>query len=202
VSQHGTPGRTAGAVRTARYGYDRAIDVLERLVPIAARLERVVRAYGIAVGIAAAIIVATVLIVDLPGTVWTWGLAILFIGALLVAPIVILLFASMLREALTLPAQFRSLPDIAPARARELATIAREAKDWRQHERAGSIPRDSWRAARLLNALRKAVPGVSVVLSLARVPFLILVGVALLVGFVELALAPVVVVVALVAAVV
>jgi hypothetical protein len=170
------------------------------LVPIAARLERLVRAYGIAVVIAAAVIVATVLIVDLPETVWTWGLAIVFVGALLFAPVVILLFASMLREALTLPAQFRSLPDIAPARARELAAVAREAKDWRQHERAGSIPRDSWRAATLLNALRKAVPSVSVVLSLARVPFMILVGIALLVGFVELVLAPVVVVVALLAA--
>ena len=188
----------SNAARAAQGGYDRAIDLLERLVPIASRLERAIRFYGFAVGAAALVIVATVLAVNAPGTVWTWGLLIVLLGLLLIAPVIILIFASMLREALVLPAQFRALPNLAPARARELADLAREANARRQHERAGSIARDSWRAGRLLNALRREVPGVSVVLSIARWPFMIMVLIALMVGVVELGLAPFLVVLAVV----
>ena len=202
VSQDAPSNRVVGAARTARGGYDRAIDLLERLVPLASRLERALRAYGIAVGFAAVVIVATLLAVDLPGTVWTWGLVVVLFVALLIAPTVILLFTSMLREALRLPGQFRTLPDVAPERARELATLARAAKNRQQAEGAGSIPRDTWRAGRLLNALRREVPGVSVLLAIARVPFLILVFVALMVGFAELLFAPFVVVLALISTVV
>jgi hypothetical protein len=185
-----------GAARSARAGYDRAIELLERLVPLASRLERGLRYFGIAVAAAALVIVATVLAVDVPGTVWTWALVLVLSGALLIAPVIILIFTAMLREALELPAQFRSLPDVAPSRARELASLARQAKQ-HHREQVGSIPRDTWRAGRLLNALRKEVPGVSVLLSIARVPFMILVGIALLIGAVELIMAPFFVVLAL-----
>ena len=178
--------RLSQAARSAQGGYDRAIDVLERLVPLARRLERAVRFYGFAVAVAGLVIVATVLAVDVPGTVWTWGLVVVLLGALLVAPVIILIFSSMLREALDLPAQFRVLPDVTPARPRELTNLVRQAHANGQHERAGSIARDSWRAGRLLNALRREVPGVSVVLSFARVPFIILVLVAMLAGVFEL----------------
>ena len=188
----------SSAARVAQGGYDRAIDVLERLVPLARRLERAIRFYGFAVAAAALVTVVTVLAVTLPGTVWTWGLVVVLLGVLLVAPVIILIFASMLREALDLPTQFRALPNLAPARARELADLAREAHANRHHERVGSIARDSWRAGRLLNALRREVPGVSVVLSIARVPFMIMVLIALMVGVFELCLAPFVVVLALV----
>jgi hypothetical protein len=190
--------RLSHAARSAQGGYDRAIDVLERLVPLARRLERAVRFYGFAVGVAALVIVATVLAVDLPGTVWTWGLAVVLLGVLLVAPVIILLFSSMLREALDLPAQFRALPDVAPARARELANLVRVAHANGSQEKVGSIARDSWRAGRLLNALRREVPGVSVVLSIARIPFIIMVLVAMMAGVFELCLAPFVVVLAVV----
>ncbi len=54
--------------------------------------------------------------------------------------------------------------------------------------------RDSWRAGRLLNALRRDVPGVSVLsVDRARCPFMIMVLVALAVGLVELVLVPFVV---------
>lgn len=190
------------AVSSARVGYDRAIDLLERLVPIARRLERAVRIYAFVIVGAALVSVGTVLVVDLPGTVWTWGLVLAVLAMMLVAPVIILLFASMLREALELPGQFRSLPDVAPTRARELALLAREAGSRPKHERVGSIPSDSWRAGRLLNALRKEVPGVSVLLSIARVPFMIMVGVALLVGAFQIAMAPLVVLVAIVSTVI
>ncbi len=189
----------SNVARSAQGGYDRAIDVLERLVPLARRLERAVRFYGFAVGVAALVIVATVVAVDLPGTYWTWGLVIVLLGFLLVAPVIILIFSSMLREALDLPSQFRALPIVAPARARELANLVREAHANGAHERAGSIVRDSWRAGRLLNALRREVPGLSVVLSMARIPFIIMVLVAMMVGVFELFLAPFLVVLAVVA---
>jgi nucleotide-binding universal stress UspA family protein len=194
--------RIAGAARSARVGYDRAIDLLERLVPLARRLERALRVYGVVVAAAALVIVGALLAVDLPGTVWTWGLVIALLAILLVAPAIILLFSSMLHAALELPGQFRSLPDIAPARARELASLAREAGARPQHERVGSIPRDSWRAGRLLNALRKEVPGVSVLLSMARVPFMVLVAAAILVGGLEILMAPFVVMAAIVSTIV
>jgi hypothetical protein len=194
--------RLAGAAQSARSGYDRAIDLLERLVPIASRLERVVRFYGYLVVAAALVIVATLLAVDVPGTVWTWGALIALLLVLLIAPAVILVFASMLREALRLPSQFRTLPDLAPARARELGALAREARDWRRREQVGSIPRDTWRAGRLLNALRKEIPGVSVLLSIARIPFMIAVAIAMLVGVFEVMLAPVVVATALISSVI
>jgi hypothetical protein len=182
--------RTAGAARTARESYDRAVDVLDRLVPLAGRLERTVRVYGITVLLAALITVGSVLVVDLPSEVWTWGLLLVVFAALLVAPIVILLFASMLREALELPERFRSLPEVAPGRARQLGELVVEARRRPQGERLGAMPRDTWRAGRLLNRLRKDVPGVSVLLALARVPFMVLVAVSLLVGAVEIAFAP------------
>lgn len=190
--------RLSQAARSAQGGYDRGIDVLERLVPIARRLERAVRFFGVAVAAAALVIVATVLAVDLPGTVWTWGLVTVLLGVLLVAPVIILIFASMLRAALDLPAQFRALPDVAPARARELANLVRVAHADGPDEKVGSIARDSWRAGRLLNALRREVPGVSIVLSIARIPFIIMVLVAMMAGVFELFLAPFVVVLALI----
>jgi hypothetical protein len=194
--------RITDAAHTARGGYDRAIDVLDRFVPVAARIVRLVRFYGLAVAFAALVVVATLIVVDVPGTVWTWGLLVVLAGALLVAPVIILLFASMLSEALTLPAQFKTLPDVAPARARELATLAAEATRRDQHERPRSLVRDSWSAGKLLNALRREVPGISVLLSIARLPFIVMVLVAMAVGLGELFLAPIVVVAALVSSVV
>jgi hypothetical protein len=186
-------------VHAARIGYDRAIDVLDRLVPLARRIERIVWVYGIAVAVAVLLIVGSVLVVDLPSEWWTWGALLVLTAVLAIAPAVILLFASMLHEALELPEKFRALPDLAPTRARALSELAREARARPQHERMGSLPRDSWRAGRLLNALRKEIPGVSVLLAIARVPFMILVGIALVVGGLEIAVAPLVVSAAIVA---
>ena len=72
----------------------------------------------------------------------------------------------------------------------------------RRREQVGSIPRDTWRAGRLLNALRKEIPGVSVLLSIARIPFMIAVAIAMLVGVFEVMLAPVVVATALISSVI
>jgi hypothetical protein len=191
--------RLGTAVRSARVGYDRAIDLLDRLVPLARRLERTVFVYGLTVGFAVVLTIGSVLVVDVPSEIWTWSALVVAAGLLTIAPVVILLFASMLREALELPQKLRALPDLAPARARDVNELVQEARARPQHERMVSLPRDSWRAGRLLNALRKEVPGVSVVLAIARVPFMILVAVCLVVGAVEVALAPLIVVVAVVA---
>lgn len=162
------PDRITSVTTSARHGYGRAIDLLERLVPLARRLELVVRWFGIAVIVAAVVITVAVVSIDVPGAVWTWGLVAVLLGLLLIAPVIILLFASMLREALELPGQLRVLPDVAPARAKELADLARLARAPRDHERPRSIARDSWRAGRLLNAVRREVPSVSVLLAIAR----------------------------------
>jgi hypothetical protein len=183
---------------TARHGYDRAIDLLEALVPIARRLEQVVRWFGVAVIVAALVITVAAVSVDVPGTVWTWGLVAVLLGLLLIAPVFILVFSGMLREALTLPGQLRSLPEVAPARARELADLTRLARAPREHEAPRSIAKDSWRAGRLLNAVRREVPSVSVLLAVARWPFIIAVFVAALIGIGELFAAPLAVFIAVV----
>jgi hypothetical protein len=185
---------------TARHGYGRVIDLLEGLVPLARRLERVVRWFGFAVLAAAVVITVAIMSIDVPGTVWTWGLVVVLLGLLLIAPVIILLFSGMLREALELPGQLRALPDVAPTRARELADLTRLARAPREHEPPRSIARDSWRAGRLLNAVRREIPSVSVLLAIARWPFMIAVFVAALVGVGELLAAPPVVLIAVVLA--
>lgn len=194
--------RVAGVATSARHGYDRAIDLVEALVPVARRLEAVVRWFAFAVIAAAAVITVAVVSIDVPGTVWTWGLVVVLLGALLIAPVIVLLFSGMLREALELPGQLRALPDLAPARARELADLTRLARAPREHEPPRSIAKDSWSAGRLLNAVRREIPSVSVLLAIARWPLMIAVFVAALVGIVELFVAPAAVLAAVVLAVV
>jgi hypothetical protein len=197
-----TSRRVTDALRSTRVHYDRAIDLLARLVPLARRLERAVRYYGLAVGGAAVVMVATIVAVDTPSVVWTWTAVIVLLAILWIAPAIILVFASMLREALRLPSELRSLPDVAPARAREIAQLVQASRDRPGTEAPRSFTRDTWRAGRLLNALRREVPGVSVLLSLARIPFMVAVLGAIVVGAAEILMVPFVVVSAVVVSVV
>jgi hypothetical protein len=131
-----------------------------------------------------------VLWADAPGTGATWLLYVIFVGVLLAPSAVLAVFALTLRETLQLPDKLRQLPDVAPQRAGEVARLVAEA---RQRERTISLrtlPQDSWRAGRLLVRLRDDIPWAGVLLRLVRIPFLLLVLAALVVGLVEILLAP------------
>lgn len=174
----------------AREHYDRAITVLERLVPIAQAINRGVLGYAVATAIAAVVLVSSVLIVEVPSSLWTWALLVLATAVLLLPAGVLVVFFFMLREALELPAKLRAIPDVAPARAGELAALVVEARARERTVSVATLPRDSWRAGRLLLRIRDDVPWAGVLISLVRVPFLLAVGAAFVAGLLEIVLAP------------
>lgn len=190
----------SGLTATAARGYGRAVDLLDRLIPLAHRIHRGVLRFAVAVAACAAAIAVTFLVVDRPGTGWTWGLWAGLVLVLAVAPTVLLLFSRMLGEALALPAKLRNLPEVGPAHAAELSRLAVEAAGREPGTRLRSLPRDGWRAGRLLLRAHDDVPYVGALLSIVRVPFMIAVGVAFVAGLATVAVTPLVIVAAAVAA--
>ncbi len=173
----------------ARQGYERAIGVLERLVPIARGIQLGVRVYAGMVA-AAALTIAVVLVVDdVPGTWYTWAAWATFVVFVFAPPVFLLFFASLLSEVLRLPDKLRALPDVGPAHARELSELVREAHSKGATVHLRTLPRDLWRLGRLVLELRDDIPTTSVVLSLVRVPMLIAVAIAFVAGLFLMALA-------------
>src|SRR5690606_15668217 len=76
----------------AREHYDRAITVLDRLVPIALAINRGVLGYAVATAIAAVVLVSSVLIVEVPSSLWTWALLVLATAVLLLPAGVLVVF--------------------------------------------------------------------------------------------------------------
>jgi hypothetical protein len=181
---------TAGAAR----GYGRAVELLDRLVPLAHRIHRTVLWFAVLVAACAAAVSVTFLVLDVPGTWWTWGLWLVLAVVLALPPTVLFLFARMLREALALPAKLRSLPEVGPAHAAELSRLASEAARREPGTRLRSLPRDGWRAARLLLRAHDDVPYAGALLSIVRVPFLIAVGAAFVAGLAIVLITPMVIV--------
>lgn len=181
----------------ARGGYERAVVALERLVPVAKAINLGVLTFAVVTAVAALTITGSVLLIDVPGEWWVWVILVLLLGVLLAPGAVLLLFFLMLREALALPAKMRQLPDVAPERAAELGRLVAEARARDRAVSVGSLPRDSWRAGRLLLRVRDDIPWAGVLISLVRVPFLLAVLVAFAVGAMEVLVAPPLLVIAL-----
>lgn len=173
---------------SVRRNYDRAVEVLERLVPIARVLRGALFGYALTVAFSVLAIGVVVFRRDAPEVWFTWGAFVLVMGVLALAPAVLYAFAWMLGEVLELPAKLRDLPDIGPARAAELAALVREARSpvGAGKERPRSIPGDLWRAGRLMTELYGVLPLPGPVMAILRWPLLIAVLVAFVVGFVEI----------------
>lgn len=173
-----------------RRNYDRAVDVLDRLVPIARALRGALLVYAL---LALAAVVAIMVLVyrrDAPEVWFTWGGFLLLAGVLALAPAVLLVFVWMLGEVLELPAKLRALPDVGPARAGELAELAREARrPDPPGERSRSVPGDLWRAVRLMLDLYGALPLPGPIAAILRWSLLVAVTVAAVAAFVEIVLA-------------
>lgn len=177
----------------ARQRYDRAVEVLELAVPLARGVLTAVVLYASVVAASGFVILTAVVAQDPPGTWYTWfGTAMLAV-ALAAAPAVLLFFASLLREVVSLPAKLRALPDVGPAHARELAQLMRAARAEGRQVRLRTLPRDLIRLGRLLLRLHDDIPTAGVLLALVRIPMLVAVGFAFVAGFFEVILAPVVV---------
>ncbi|WP_208026903.1 hypothetical protein [Rhabdothermincola sediminis] len=177
----------------ARRGYDRAIDVLERAVPLARAALTIVQACAAVVALSAVAVVVVVVAHDPPGTWQTWLATALLVMVLAIAPLVLWFFAALLREVLALPAQLRALPDVGSRYARELAMLVSEAAGPGGRVRLRSLPGDSVRLARLLLRLRDDLPASGALLALVRVPMLVAVAAAFVVGVLQVLLAPVIV---------
>jgi hypothetical protein len=194
--------RAVSTAGSARRQVDRGVEVLRSLVPLALKISRAVGAFVVVVGLAATTIVVTLLWRFWPGS---WGdvLAHLVVAALLFAPVAALwLFHSALREAVQIPARLAAMPDVAREHGGELASLVRAAQARRGGLRLAALPRDLWRAGRLLLAAHDDLPGYGAVLTLVSVPFLLVSLAAACVGVVEILLAPAVVAGAVLTAVV
>ncbi len=186
-----------------RRGYDRVIDLLERLVPIARVLRGALLAYALVVAASVAAIAVVLLRRDAPDVWFTWFGFVVLVVLLSVAPALLLVFVWMLGEVLGYPAKLRALPDVGPARAGELAALVREARAPVESgtERPRSLPGDLWRAGRLMFELYDALPFPGPVRALLRWPLLIAVMAAAAFGFAEVVAAMLLVVASIVQAV-
>ena len=186
-------GRRAGRSSASRR-LDEGLRVLAGLIPLARRLTRLVGLYALVVGGAAAVIVTTLLWRFRPGS-WAEGVLHLFVAVALLAPAVVLwLFQRALVEVVELPERLAAMPSVARDHGAELADLVREVRARRDRPRAGSAPRDLWRAGRLLLAAHDDLPGYGAVLTLVSVPFLVVTALAALGGLVVVLAAPAVVV--------
>lgn len=190
----GTAARVSGF---ARDGVDKVLPVLRKVVPIAKRLGTVVRVYA---ALAAAATVVIVLAMVLSGPVgWVQWLAVLLLGALLALPSVVLwTFAKALDEVVALPQRLRENPDVMKAHANEVADLVRES-----HARSRSrrwligLPGDLWKGGKLLLQAHRDVPEYGHAIRLISVPYLIATGLAAVAALMEMFMAPVIVVLAL-----
>jgi hypothetical protein len=195
-------GDVARAGAAARRRLDQGVEVLGRLVPIALRVSRIVGIYVVLVGLAASTIVVTLLVRFWPGSLFE-VLAHVALAALFLAPVAMLwLFHRALAEAMHIPERLGAMPDVAREHGSELAGLVREAQVGRGRLRLGSLPRDLWRAGRLLLAAHDDLPGYGAVLTLVSVPFLLASLAAAGIGLAQILLAPAVVAGAVVTSVV
>ncbi len=202
------PGRDAApdvrAERSAAARYDRAVrnavaarqrleqglKVLGRLVPLALRLSRLVGVFVAVVGVAA-VTIAVVLVWLLWPSSLIEAFGLLIIVAFVLAPVAVLwLFHSALAEVVRIPDRLVAVPDLARTHGTELARLVRESQVGRGRMNLASLPADLWRAGRLLLAAHDDLPGYGAALTLVSVPFLLAALAAAGLGLLEIALAP------------
>ena len=190
----GTAARVSGF---ARDGVDKVLPVLRKVVPIAKRLGTVVRVYA---ALAAAATVVIVLAMVLSGPVgWVQWLAVLVLAGLLALPSVVLwTFAKALDEVVALPQRLRENPDVMKAHAGEVAELVRESHARSRHRRwLIGLPGDLWKGGKLLLQAHRDVPEYGHAIRLISVPYLIATGLAAVAALMEMFMAPVIVVLAL-----
>jgi hypothetical protein len=148
------------------------VDVLERLVPLAAALARGVRTLALAGLAAVAVITIAVVVRWLPDSASDRLAVALVLALLLVPPGILFAFHFLLRELVKLPERLRRYPDLSREHAAELSALIRDADDagrpaWRR------LPGSAWRLSALVRSARDLLAPHAPVMPLLSPPFLV-----------------------------
>jgi hypothetical protein len=180
------------SVEPASPALERVVEVLSRIVPVAAAVRRAALRVAVVGTVAGGLIVYAALRDGAPSEATGGWLAVVVVVALVAAPpFVVGTFWLLLGEVVGLPKRIRRMPGETRAHAEELARLAREARD-PHRGRAWHMPRLVWRSLRLTGASRELLTPYAPLLPLLSVTFLTAVAFAALGVIVELAVALVV----------
>ncbi|MDX6489439.1 MAG: hypothetical protein QOK13_2054 [Gaiellaceae bacterium] len=182
------------SVEPAGHALDRLVDVLNRIVPVAAAIRRATLRVALVGAVAGAVIVYAALRDGAPEATRGW-LAAVVVVALAAAPSLVLgAFWLLLREVVELPERIRRMPGEGRAHAEELGRLAREAR----HPQQGGVRRLPvliWRTLRLSSSSRELLTPYAPLLPLLSIPFLAAVAFAAIGVLVECAVALIVLIV-------
>jgi hypothetical protein len=182
------------SVEPATRALDRVVDVLSRIVPVAAAIRRATARLTLLGAVAAAVLVYAAMRDGAPEATEDWVAAAIVV-ALAAAPTLVLgAFWLLLRELVELPERIRRLPGEGRTHAEQLGRLAREARD---PSRRGTrrLPGLIWRTLRVTGSSRELLTPYAPLLPLLSVPFLALVAFAAVGVLVECAFALIVLVV-------
>lgn len=167
---------------------ERVVEVLSRVVPVAAAIRRATFRMAVVGAVAAAVIVYAALRDGAPEATRSWLAALVVIALAAAPPLVLGTFWLLLGEVVELPERIRRLPGETRAHAEELGRLAREARDPRRGK-AWGVPRLVWRTLRLTGSSRELLTPYAPLLPLLSLPFLTAVAFAALGVVVEAAIA-------------
>jgi hypothetical protein len=168
-------GRSTGNTRPV----ERALSILERILPVAAKLARGVRAVSF-VALAAAAVVALALFRDgLPEDGARTLVSVVLAAVLFVPGLVLFAFHRALLQVIELPARLRALPGTGREHAAELARLVRQQEERRS--RWTGRPLRAWRLLALGRSSRALLTPYAPLVALLSPPFLIASAVSMLV---------------------
>ena len=177
------------SIEPASPALERVVEVLSRIVPVAAAIRRATLRVAIVGTVAGGLIVYAALRDGTPPEATRRWLAAVVVITLAAAPPVVLgTFWLLLGEVVELPERIRRMPGETRAHAEELARLAREARN-PHRRRARRVPGLVWRSLRLSGASRELLTPYAPLLPLLSVPFLTAVAFAVLGVGVEVAIA-------------
>jgi hypothetical protein len=171
----------------------RLVDVLSRIVPVAAAIRRETLRVALVGATAGAVIVYAALRDGAPEATQGWLAAVVVVALAGAPPLFLGTFWLLLREVVELPERIRRMPGEGRAHTEELGRLAREAR----HPRRGGflrLPVLVWRTLRLSSSSRELMTPYAPLLPLLSVPFLAAVALAALGVVVECAVALLVVI--------
>jgi hypothetical protein len=149
-----------------------AVDILGRILPLAAAVRRGVRTLGLAGLGAAAGLVLVVLVRWTPNDGEDWAGLVLLCVLLVIPPAVLLAFSLVLGEVVEVPDRLRSYPGTARKHAEELRSLAHDAQA-RERPAWRRLPGSTWWLATLVRSAHDLLAPHAPLLPLLSVPFLV-----------------------------
>jgi hypothetical protein len=176
------------SVEPASPALERVVEVLNRIIPVAATIRRATLRVALVGAVAGGLIVYAALREGVPEATRGWLAAVVVIALAAGPPLVLGTFWLLLSEVVELPDRIRRMPGETRAHAEELGRLAREARGPRRR-RARRVPGLVWRTLRLTGSSRELLTPYAPLLPLLSVPFLTAVAFAALGVVVEVAIA-------------